>query len=86
MNQSQFNALASLIFNIGPGCKGMRSGLVQLKDGRPSTLLASLNRGAYEEAANQFSAWIIKGATSVTWRLIWAVNVGQAQLQIDFIV
>lgn len=61
VNQNQFNALASLIFNIGPGCKGMRSGLVQLKDGRPSTLLASLNRGAYEEAANQFSAWIYAG-------------------------
>lgn len=45
LNQNQFNALASLIFNIGTGAF------------RDSTLLRVLNEGDYLGAADQFLVW-----------------------------
>jgi lysozyme len=45
LNQSQFDALASLVFNIGPTAF------------RKSTLLRKLNAGDYVGAANQFAVW-----------------------------
>ncbi|MBI5428590.1 MAG: lysozyme [Nitrospinae bacterium] len=43
--QHQFDALTSLVFNIGGGAFG------------DSTLLRLLNRGEYNKAANEFLAW-----------------------------
>jgi lysozyme len=65
ITQNQFDALASLIFNIGPGCQGKRSGLISLKSGRPSTLLRYLNAGRYQDAAEQFSCWIYAGGRAL---------------------
>lgn len=65
VTQSQFDALVSLIFNIGPGCQGKRSGLISLKSGRPSTLLRYLNAGRYQDAAEQFSCWIYAGGRAL---------------------
>jgi len=45
LNQAQFDALVSLVFNIGAGA---------FKD---STLLRMLNAGQYEAAADQFQRW-----------------------------
>lgn len=45
LNQNQFDALASLIYNIGAGAFGR------------STLLKRLNAGLYQEAADQFLVW-----------------------------
>ncbi len=61
LNQNQFDALLSLVFNVGPGKEKVKSGLITLKDGRPSTLLRSLNDGLYREAANSFNSWVYAG-------------------------
>jgi GH24 family phage-related lysozyme (muramidase) len=45
LTQNQFDALSSLVFNIGEGAFST------------STLLRLLNSGDYEGAANQFSRW-----------------------------
>ena len=58
VTQNQFDALVSLIFNIGPGRQGKKSGLIMLKNGQPSTLLRRLNKGDFQGAAEQFSCWI----------------------------
>src|SRR5574337_424453 len=41
--QLQFDAMASLLYNVGPGRLGARDGIIWLKTGQPSTLLAKLN-------------------------------------------
>lgn len=57
LNQNQYDALASLIYNIGAGAFSS------------STLLRLLNMGDYEGAANQFPRWnkqkgkVLKGLT-----------------------
>jgi lysozyme len=49
LSQPQFDALASLVFNIGPGAF------------RSSTLLRKLNAGDYEGAAAEFPRWCRAG-------------------------
>lgn len=62
LSQNQFDALVSLVFNVGPGVKNVKSGIITLKDGRPSTLLRLLNRHDYKGAAEQILAWkYVKG-------------------------
>jgi len=51
LTQNQFDALASLTFNIGPDAFG------------GSTLLRLLNRGDYAGAAEQFLVWTRSGST-----------------------
>jgi lysozyme len=57
LSQCQFDALASFLFNVGPGIPGVNSGLEYLKSGSPSPLLMAVNSGHYQEAANQFLYW-----------------------------
>jgi lysozyme len=45
LNDNQFSALISLVFNIGIG------------NFKSSTLLKALNAGGFKEAANQFLVW-----------------------------
>ncbi|MCP1107019.1 lysozyme [Serratia nevei] len=61
LNQGQFDALVSFLFNVGPGKAGVKSGLRYLKSGSPSTLLRLLNAGRYQEAAEQFPLWAYAG-------------------------
>lgn len=61
LNANQHAALVSLVFNVGPGKKGIRDGLVELKSGKPSSLLRFLNEGQFNAAAAQFSKWIHAG-------------------------
>jgi GH24 family phage-related lysozyme (muramidase) len=50
LNQNEFNALVSFVFNIGTGAFGT------------STLLRKLNAGDRRGAADQFLRWIVGGA------------------------
>jgi lysozyme len=61
LNQGQFDALVSFLFNVGPGKPGVKSGLRYLKSGSPSTLLVLLNAGRYQQAAAQFPLWMYAG-------------------------
>jgi len=74
ISQSQFDALVSFVFNVGPGqvegLKGIpegKDGFVWLKhrgsDGQPrhSTMLTKLLANDYEGAADEFPAWIKAG-------------------------
>jgi len=60
LNQNQFDALVSLIYNVGYGGKA-RSGIGVLTNGAPSTLRRKLNAGDYRGAAEQFDKWIQGG-------------------------
>lgn len=61
LTQNQFDALVSIVYNVGPGNK-VKSGILRLKSGQPSTLLRLLNAGDYKGAADQFDVWISKGS------------------------
>lgn len=64
LTQGQFDALVSIIFNVGPG-NATRSGIIQLKEGGPSTLLRRLNAGDYLGAAIAFKDWVYSGGTKL---------------------
>lgn len=63
LTQSQFDALVSIVLNVGPGQADIpgkrtgRSGIIFLRNGQPSTLLAKLNAGDYAGAAAEFEKW-----------------------------
>jgi lysozyme len=57
LTQCQFDALVSIIFNVGPGAKGVKDGIITLKSGVPSTLLRMLNLSIYAGAADEFPKW-----------------------------
>ena len=58
VTQGQFDALVSFCFNTGPGRKGIKDGLVTLKNGNPSSLLRLTNAGDTLKAAEQFKLWV----------------------------
>jgi lysozyme len=62
LTQSAFDALVSLVYNVGPGrAKSVhddgRDGIIRLRNGQPSTLLRYLNMLEYPAARNQFVSW-----------------------------
>ena len=57
INQYQYDALVSIMFNVGPGKKGVKDGIITLKSGDSSTLLRKLNSGDYAGCANEFTKW-----------------------------
>jgi lysozyme len=64
VNENQFSAFVSALYNIGPGSRH-KSGLIRLKDGRPSTLLTMININPSNPAIrDQFMLWISKGTIS----------------------
>jgi lysozyme len=62
LTQNQFDALASLIYNVGPG-GSQKDGIIRLRSGQPSTLLKLLNSGDYTGAAAQFLRWDSPGSS-----------------------
>lgn len=61
LTQGQFDAMVSIVFNVGYGSKN-RNGIVRLRSGEPSTLLQKLNDGDYAGAAKEFERWISPGS------------------------
>lgn len=57
LNQNQFDAMVSIVYNVGPGVRGVKSGIVTLKNGNPSTLLRKLNAGDFQGVPDQFLVW-----------------------------
>lgn len=57
VTQGQFDALVAFCFNVGPGKKGVKDGLLMLKNGNPSSLLRLTNAREFEAAARQFKYW-----------------------------
>lgn len=60
LTQGQFDALVSIVFNVGPGGRH-KSGIIKLTDGQPSTLLRKLNAKDYAGAADAFLSWKYAG-------------------------
>lgn len=57
INDEMFDALVSLLYNVGPGAEGVRDGIITLRSGEPSTLLRKLNAHDYLGAAEEFDRW-----------------------------
>ncbi|AKA37152.1 lysozyme [Yersinia ruckeri] len=62
LNQNQFDALVSFLFNVGVGHPGVKSGFQYLKSGQPSNMLININKGNFVDAADEFSYWIYMGS------------------------
>jgi lysozyme len=61
VNENQFSAFVSALYNIGPG-SSKKSGLIRLKNGEPSTLLKMINLNPQTPGIrDQFMSWISKG-------------------------
>lgn len=67
ITQGMFDALVSIIFNVGAGSAN-KDGIIWLKSGKPSTLLRKLNAGDYAGARAEFLKWVSPGS-NVEWGL-----------------
>lgn len=65
LNQNQFDAMMSLLYNTGPGVPGIKDGVIVLKSGKPSTLLTDVNNRAFDLAAAEFPKWDNAGGKEV---------------------
>lgn len=79
VNQSQFDAFVSILENVGPGVRGVKDGIITLRAGGPSTLLACLNAGNYPGASAQFPAWD-KGAGGIVVQGLYNRRVAEQEL------
>lgn len=70
LNQNEFDALVLLAMNIGPGRAGVKSGLVELKSGGPSTLLRRLNENDRAGAADEWMKWVYAGGEKLPGLII----------------
>jgi len=63
VNDNQFSAFVSALYNIGHG-SSKKSGIIVLKNGQPSTLLKLINTNPNDpKIADEFRKWINKGST-----------------------
>lgn len=65
LTRGQFDALVSFLYNVGPGKRGVKSGLFTLFNGQPSTLARKVLARDYADAANQFLKWIYAGGVAL---------------------
>lgn len=64
ITQGMFDALVSLLFNVGAG-SSTRDGIIRLKDGRPSSVLRCLNLCDFKAAAAHIEDWNKAGGVVV---------------------
>lgn len=58
VNENQFSAFTSALYNIGPGSRS-KDGLIRLKSGQPSTLLKKININPNDPSIEkEFMKWI----------------------------
>lgn len=57
LNQSQFDAVLSLFYDIGPGVFGKKSGVEIWKSGNMSPMLSLINDAKFDAAGEYFSYW-----------------------------
>jgi lysozyme len=63
VNENQFSAFVSALYNIGVG-SSRKSGLIRLKTGAPSTLLAKINRNPSDPTIrDEFMKWVSAGTS-----------------------
>ena len=65
MTQGMFDALVSIVYNVGPGVKGHKDGIIVLKSGSPSTLLKKVNIPDKVGASLEFLKWTRAGGVVV---------------------
>lgn len=70
LNQNEFDALVLFVMNIGPGRAGVKSGLVELRSGGPSTLLRRLNENDRAGAADEWMKWVYAGGEKLPGLII----------------
>ena len=57
LNDSQFSAIVSMMYNIGQGGVTIKDGIITLKSGASSTLYKRIHDKDYEGAANEILKW-----------------------------
>jgi lysozyme len=63
VSENQFSAFVSALYNIGHG-NSHKSGLIRLKNGKPSTLLNKINADPDDPAIrNEFMKWVSAGTS-----------------------
>lgn len=63
VNENQFSAFVSVLYNIGPG-SAQKSGLIRLKNGQPSTLLRKINTNPLDPTIrDEFMKWVSAGTS-----------------------
>ncbi|WMD23083.1 lysozyme [Achromobacter seleniivolatilans] len=61
LTRGEFDALVSFLYNVGPGKRGIKSGLFVLMSGQVSTLARKVLARDYAGAAEEFPKWIYAG-------------------------
>ena len=63
ISENQFSSFVSALYNIGHG-NSRKSGLIRLKNGKPSTLLIKINSDPNDPTIrNEFLKWVSPGTT-----------------------
>lgn len=57
LKQNQFDALVSFVYNVGPGKKGVKDGLITLRNGNPSSVLRNMRAGNIQAAGDSMLSW-----------------------------
>ena len=57
LKQNEFDALVSFVYNVGPGKKGVKDGLITLRNGEPSSVLRNMRAGNLRAAGDSLLSW-----------------------------